>query len=127
MKRTVLIGAALTCTVALAMAQPAPDPAAKAETRPGVSAPSSPNPAVKAHRATAIKFEVFENGARATTITVPLWLVKNASRLLPKEVTETEGVDIAQIMALVENAPENGVLLEINDRNSRVVISVVSN
>ena len=56
-----------------------------------------------------------------------MWLVKNASRLLPKEVTEREGVDVAQIIALVENAPEDGVLLEINDRDSRVVISVIGN
>jgi hypothetical protein len=126
MNRKLLLAAALSCTVAVtvAVAQQASDPAGKTEPQPGVSAP---NTVTKTRRATAIKIEVFEDGARATNITVPLWLVKNASRLLPKEVTEREGVDIAQIIALLENAPEDGVLLEVNDRNSRVVISVVSN
>jgi hypothetical protein len=124
MNRKVLLAAAFSCTVAVAVAEPAPDPAGKTETQPNASAPST---VAKTRRPTAIKIEVFENGARATNITVPLWLVKNASRLLPKEVTEREGVDVAQIIALLENAPEDGVLLEVNDRNSRVVISVVSN
>jgi hypothetical protein len=124
MKRTSLIAVAFGCTVAVAAAQPAPDPAGKAEARPGVAAPDS---VAKTRRAGAIKLEVFENGAAATSITVPIWLVRNASRLLPKEVREADGVDIPQIIALLDNAPENGVLLEINDRGSRVVISVVSN
>jgi hypothetical protein len=54
-----------------------------------------------------------------------LWLAKSASKMLPEQA---EGVDIDQIIAPVENAPENGILLEVNDQKtaSRVVISVVS-
>jgi hypothetical protein len=120
-----LIAAAFTGTVvlAVAVAQPAPDPAGKtADTRPSLSAP---NTAAKTRRATAIKFEVFERGAPSASMTIPLWLARGASRLLPRQA---EGVDIDQIIKLVDNAPENGILLEINDHKAgdRVVISVVS-
>jgi hypothetical protein len=123
MTKRLLIAVAFTGTVALAVAvaQPAPDPAGKtADTQPSLSAPTT---AAKTRRATAIKFEVFERGAPSASITVPLWLARGASRLLPKQV---EGVDIDQVIKLVDSAPENGILLEINDHKAgdRVVISV---
>jgi hypothetical protein len=125
MKKRLLIAAAFTGTVALAVAvaQPTPDPAGRtADAQPSLDAPKT---AAKTRRATAIRFEVFEGGAPSASITVPLWLARNASRLLPKQV---EGVDIDQIVKLVENPPENGILLEVNDHKAgdRVVISVVS-
>lgn len=125
MTKRLLIAAAFTGTIALAaaVAEPAPDPAGKtADTQPSIGAPKT---AAKTRRATAIKFEVFERGTPSASITIPLWLVRGASQLLPKQV---EGVDIDQIVKLVENPPENGILLEINDHKAgdRVVISVVS-
>jgi hypothetical protein len=126
MKKVLLGAVAVTCTgaVALALAEPAPDPAGKTpDPRPSLGAPAS---TAKARRATAIKVEVFEGEARAATITLPLWLVRGASRLLPKQM---DGVDIDQLFALVDNPPENGILLEVNDQKAgeRVVISIVGN
>jgi len=126
MKKLVLAAVAVACTgaLALALAEPPPDPAGKApDTQPSLSAPP---PTARTPRATAIKLEVFESGAPAATITVPLWLMRGASRLLPKQL---EGVDIDQLFALIDNPPENGILLEVNDQKAgeRLVISVVGN
>ena len=79
-----LIATAFTGTVALAVAvaQPTPDPAGGiADTQLSLDAPKT---AAKTRRATAIRFEVFEAGAPSASITIPLWLARNASRLLPK-------------------------------------------
>lgn len=121
MKRTLPIAAALVGTVALAVAAQMPDPAGgKMDTQPDLSAPAT---AVSARRATRIKIEVFENGAPAATVSIPLWLARGASRLMPKQM---EGVSIDEVLKLAENPPANGILLEVEDHRdkSRVVISV---
>jgi len=78
---------------------------------------------------TKIRIEVFEEGAPAATITIPMWVVKGASKLLPKIAGKAvkEHVDLEQVVALAKDAPANGTLLEIEDHenNDRVVISIV--
>jgi hypothetical protein len=80
---------------------------------------------------TKIKVEVFEDGARSATITVPVWVVRGAAKLLPKIAGKSLGehIDIEQIIELTKNPQANGVVLEIEDHkaNERVVISIVAN
>lgn len=77
-----------------------------------------------------IKIDVFEAGAPSATITIPMWAVKGASKLLPKSDGKAmkEQVDIDQLIALAQDTKTSGVLLEIEDHQSkeRVVISIVA-
>lgn len=77
-----------------------------------------------------IKIDVFEEGAPSAAITIPMWVVKGASKLLPKIAGKAmkEHVDIDQIVALAKDPEANGVLLEIEDHKDkdRVVVSIVS-
>jgi hypothetical protein len=76
-----------------------------------------------------IKIDVYEGGAPSATITVPLWVVTVASKLLPKIAGKgfQEHIDIDQIVELAKDPRASGVLLEIEDHkdNQRVVISIV--
>jgi hypothetical protein len=77
-----------------------------------------------------IKIDVFEAGAPSATITIPMWIVKGASKLLPKIAGKAmkEHVDIDQIIVLAQDPQANGVLLEIEDHQAkdRIVISIVT-
>jgi hypothetical protein len=68
-----------------------------------------------------IRIDVYEDGTRAATITVPTWLVTGASRLLPKVGGRSlqDHVDINQLVELLKNPPASGVLLEVEDHKSR--------
>ena len=76
-----------------------------------------------------IKIEVFEDGLRSATITVPGWLVTGASKMLPRIAGKTlqEHIDIEQIAELTKNPQASGVLIDIEDHedNDRIVISIV--
>ena len=58
-----------------------------------------------------------------------MWVVKGASKLLPKIAGKAmkEHVEIDQIIALAQDPQANGVLLDIEDHQGkeRVVISIV--
>jgi len=77
-----------------------------------------------------IKIDVFEAGAPSATITIPMWVVKGASKLLPRIAGKAmkEHVDIDQIIALAQDPQASGVLLEIEDHQGkdRIVISIVT-
>src|ERR1700674_2531503 len=83
--------------------------------------------AIPANAGAKIKIDVFEGGAPSATITIPMWVVKGASKLLPKIAGKAmkEHVDIDQIIALAQDPQANGVLLDIEDHQGkdRVVIS----
>ena len=85
--------------------------------------------AIPASAGAKIKIDVFEAGAPSATITIPMWVVKSASKLLPKIAGKAmkENVDIDQIIALAQDPQATGVLLEVEDHQSkdRVVISIV--
>jgi hypothetical protein len=76
-----------------------------------------------------IRIEVFEGGTPSATITVPVWFVTGASRLLQKFAGETlqEHIDVDQIIELVKNPQASGIVFEIEDHKGkdRVVISIV--
>ncbi|HWE16850.1 MAG TPA: hypothetical protein VG758_06650 [Hyphomicrobiaceae bacterium] len=78
---------------------------------------------------TKIKIEVFEGGTPSATITVPLWVVRSAAKLLPKIAGKElrEQIDVEQIVELTKNPQANGVVMEIEDHkeNQRVVVSIV--
>ena len=85
--------------------------------------------AVPASAGAKIKIDIFEAGAPSATITIPMWAVKGASKLLPKIAGKAmkEQIDIDQIIALALDPQANGVLLEIEDHQGkeRIVISIV--
>ena len=55
-----------------------------------------------------IKIDVFEAGAPSATITIPMWAVKGASKLLPKIAGKAmkEQVDIDQLIALAQDTED---------------------
>lgn len=75
-----------------------------------------------------VKIEVFEDGERSATISVPIWVVTGASRLMPRISGKRldEHVDLQAIMALVNDPTARGKLLEIDDHadGARIVISL---
>ena len=86
--------------------------------------------AMPASAGAKIKIDVFEAGAPSATITIPMWVVKSASKLLPRIAGKAmkEHVDIDQIIVLAQDPQANGVLLEIEDHQGkdRIVISIVA-
>jgi hypothetical protein len=78
---------------------------------------------------TKIKIEVFEGGTPSATITVPVWVVRGAAKLLPKISGKDfrEHIDVEQIIELTKNPQAYGVVMEIEDHkdNQRVVISII--
>jgi hypothetical protein len=78
---------------------------------------------------TKIKIEVFEGGTPSATITVPVWVVRSAAKLLPKIAGKElrEQIDIEQVIELTKNPQAKGVVVEIEDHkeNQRVVVSIV--
>lgn len=71
----------------------------------------------------------FEGGNPSATITIPIWLVTGASKLLPKIAGKQlqEHIDIGELAQLIKNAQANGAVLEIEDHksNERFVVSIV--
>src|SRR5882672_6783466 len=86
--------------------------------------------AIPASAGAKIKIDVFEAGAPSATITIPMWAIKGASKLLPKIAGKAmkEQVDIDQLIELAQDTRASGVLLEIEDHQGkeRVVISIVA-
>ena len=76
-----------------------------------------------------LKIEVFEDGARSATITLPTWLVAGASKMLPKIVGKDlkEHIDIERIIAAAQEPGASGVVLDIEDHEDedRILISIV--
>jgi len=76
-----------------------------------------------------LKIEVFEDGARSATITLPSWLVLGAAKYLPKIAGKPlqHRVDLEQIIALASEPGASGVILDIEDHEDkdRIIISIV--
>ena len=78
-----------------------------------------------------LKIRIFKRGEPNpdTTITIPGNILKIASKLIPRRLTEIlqdKGIDIAEIISLSENAEAKGTLVEIeeNKKNEKVVIAL---
>jgi hypothetical protein len=76
-----------------------------------------------------LRIEVFEDGARSATVTMPSWLVTAAADFLPRIAGRPlqHRVDIERILALANEPGANGTILEIEDHEDkdRIVISIV--
>ena len=64
-----------------------------------------------------------------TTIKIPEEVLKVASALIPKKVSQsltTKGIDIEEILKLADNPDAKGTLIEIEEhkKNEKVVISL---
>jgi hypothetical protein len=86
--------------------------------------------AIPANAGGSLKIDVFEAGQPSATITIPMWVVKGASKLLPKiaGTAMKEHVDFDQIIALAQDPRAKCILLDIEDHQAkdRVVISIVA-
>ncbi len=78
---------------------------------------------------TKIRLDVFEGGAAAATITIPVWVIRGASKMLPKFAGKElrDHIDIDRIVKMTRDPEASGVVLDIEDHagNERVVISIV--
>lgn len=77
----------------------------------------------------AIKIRIFKIGddKPETTITIPLGVLRVASKLIPKKASaalEKEGIDLNEIVELSENEKVHGTLIEIENPDERIVISI---
>ena len=64
-----------------------------------------------------------------TTIKIPGEVLKVASALIPKKVSQSlssKGVDLEEILKLADNPQANGTLIEIEEhkKNEKIVISL---
>ena len=76
-----------------------------------------------------IKIEIQEGGKPSATITIPLWLARTASKVLPKSVDKNlrDQIDIETILKAAEDSSAHGVIFEVEDHEDgdRVTISIV--
>ena len=77
-----------------------------------------------------LKIRVFKSGgtAPATTVTVPVGMLKIASSLIPQQAVKelhAQGIDIAEIIRISKNPDALGTIIEVEDheKNERVVIA----
>ena len=75
------------------------------------------------------KIYIFKSGDTEpeTKITIPLGVLRVASKLIPKkaaEVLEKEGIDLNEILALSDSKEICGTLLEVENPQERIVISI---
>lgn len=78
-----------------------------------------------------LKIRIFKNSDTQpdTTITIPLGILKVASKLIPKRavaILENEGIDLNQIIEISQNEEVRGTLVEIekHKKNEKVIISI---
>ncbi len=81
----------------------------------------------------SLKIRTFKDGKTepATTITVPLAIIRYAGKLMPKHLTKTlqeKGIDIDtdMIVELSQNKEIRGTIVEIEDhqKNEKIVIAI---
>jgi hypothetical protein len=79
----------------------------------------------------SLKIRVFKgnNISPDTTFTIPLGMLRFASKMLPKKAAtalEDKGIDINQIVELSKNEEIRGTLVEIEEhkKNEKVVIAI---
>ncbi len=79
----------------------------------------------------SVKIRVFKgnNTDPDTTFTIPLGVLRVASKMVPKKAVaalEDNGIDIGQIVELSHNEEIQGTLVEIEEhkKNEKVIISI---
>jgi hypothetical protein len=113
--------AALGCAAVLIAAAPATDPTK-------VDAPQAGAPAGQTCSTPSLRIDVTEVGKPAASISIPIWMIKSASKLVSASAGKALGVkvDLDELVALATDPNARGVLLEVEDHRSkdRVVISI---
>jgi hypothetical protein len=78
-----------------------------------------------------LKIRIFKDGAGEpdTTITIPLAILRFATRLMPKQVAsaiEEYGIDLNQIVALSQQEDIQGTLVEIerHKKDEKVIVAI---
>jgi len=79
----------------------------------------------------SLKVRTFKEGGTTpdTTITVPLAILRVASKLLPERATaalQEKGIEVEMIVELARNKEVRGTLAEIEDhkKNEKIIISI---
>ena len=79
----------------------------------------------------SLKVRTFKGGAATpdTTITVPLAILRMASKLLPERATaalQEKGIDVEMIVELAQNKEVKGVLAEIEEhrKDEKIIIAI---
>ncbi|OEU66412.1 MAG: hypothetical protein BBJ57_04335 [Desulfobacterales bacterium PC51MH44] len=79
----------------------------------------------------SLKIRTFKGGATepATTITIPLAIIRFAAKIMPKHATsalQEKGIDVDLIVELSQNKDIRGTLVEIEEhkKNEKTIISV---
>ncbi len=79
----------------------------------------------------ALKIRVFKDGKSepTTTVSVPVGVLKIASKLIPKQATAAlneTGMDLKEIIEASQNPDAHGTLVEIeaHEKNERIVIAL---
>ena len=79
----------------------------------------------------SLKIRVYKQGNSKpqTSVTIPVCILKIASKLIPKKATaalQEEGIDINEIIKLASNPEIKGTLLEVeeHEKNERIIISI---
>ncbi len=78
-----------------------------------------------------LKIRIYKIGETdpKTTVTVPGAVLNIASRLIPKQATETlqeKGIDLKELVQLSNNPDVRGTLVEVedHDKNEKIVIAL---
>jgi hypothetical protein len=78
-----------------------------------------------------LKIEVHEGGKPSATITIPLWLARTASKVLPSSLGKDmrKKIDIDAILQAAEDPEAHGVILQVEDHEDgdKVTISIIGN
>jgi hypothetical protein len=78
-----------------------------------------------------LKIEMHEGGKPSATITIPLWLARTASKVLPNAVgiDMRDKIDIDAILKAAEDPGAYGVIFEVEDHEDgdKVTISITGN
>ena len=79
----------------------------------------------------SLKVRTFKGGSTTpdTTITVPLAILRMASKLLPERATvalQEKGIDVEMIIELAKNKEVKGTLAEIEEhkKNEKIIIAI---
>lgn len=79
----------------------------------------------------SLKIRVYRDGESdpETTVTLPIAMLRLASRLMPRQAAATlqeKGIELEEIIRLGDNPEARGTLIEVEEhkKNQRVVIAI---
>ena len=77
-----------------------------------------------------LKIRVFKGGEAEpeTTVSIPIGVLKMASKLIPKQAAaalQEKGIDLDELIRVTENPDAHGTLVEVEEhkKNERIVIT----